>query len=227
VDFVNNVTHEFKTPLTNISLANSMLSKNEKVENDEKLSFYTNVIKTEQTKLNEKVEKLLKTDFAGIDRSLPVEEIDASAAVEDIAEAFRVQVEQKGGKIAIGKTGERFTLIGNIDLFHIALGNLVDNAIKYSFQPPEILIRLTSADQKLVIVIEDNGPGIPKEYRGKVFEKYFRVPEGNTHSVDGFGLGLYQVRGIILEMKGNIRILNRKEGGLAVSLELPLAAQND
>jgi len=91
--------------------------------------------------------------------------------------------------------------------------------------PPWII--LTSADQKLVIVIEDNGPGIPKEYRGKVFEKYFRVPEGNTHSVDGFGLGLYQVRGIILEMKGNIRILNRKEGGLAVSLELPLAAQND
>lgn len=227
VDFVNNVTHEFKTPLTNISLANSMLSKNEKVENDEKLSFYTNVIKTEQVKLNEKVEKLLKTDFAGIDRSLPVEEIDAAAAVKDIAETFRVQVEQKGGKIAIERAGNSFAVTGNIDLFHIALGNLVDNAVKYSALPPEIIIRLTSGDQKLVIVIEDNGPGIPKEYRGKVFEKYFRVPEGNTHSVDGFGLGLYQVRGIITGMKGNIRILNRKEGGLAVTLELPLTLRND
>ncbi len=227
VDFVNNVTHEFKTPLTNISLANSMLSKNEKVENDEKLSFYTNVIKTEQVKLNEKVEKLLKTDFAGIDRSLPVEEIDAAAAVKDIAETFRVQVEQKGGKIAIERAGDRFAVTGNIDLFHIALGNLVDNAVKYSALPPEIIIRLTSGDQKLVIVIEDNGPGIPKEYRGKVFEKYFRVPEGNTHSVDGFGLGLYQVRGIITGMRGNIRILNRKEGGLAVTLELPLTLRND
>jgi len=227
VDFVNNVTHEFKTPLTNISLANSMLSKNEKVENDEKLSFYTNVIKTEQVKLNEKVEKLLKTDFSGIDRSLPVEEIDAAAAVKDIAETFRVQVEQKGGRIAIERAGDRFAFTGNIDLFHIAIGNLVDNAVKYSALPPEIIIRLTSGDQKLVIVIEDNGPGIPKEYRGKVFEKYFRVPEGNTHSVDGFGLGLYQVRGIIAGMRGNIRIMNRKEGGLAVALELPLTLRND
>ena len=227
VDFVNNVTHEFKTPLTNISLANSMLSKNEKVENDEKLSFYSSVIRTEQTKLNEKVEKLLKTDFAGIDRSLPVEEIDAAAAVKDIAETFRVQVEQKGGKIAIERAGDRFAVTGNIDLFHIALGNLVDNAVKYSALPPEIIIRLTSGDQKLVIVIEDNGPGIPKEYRGKVFEKYFRVPDGTTHSVDGFGLGLYQVRGIITGMGGNIRILNRKEGGLAVTLELPLTLRND
>jgi len=227
VDFVNNVTHEFKTPLTNISLANSMLSKNEKVENDEKLSFYTNVIKTEQGKLNEKVEKLLKTDFAEIDRSLPAEEIDAAAVVEDITETFRVQIEQKGGKIAIERAGDRFTVTGNIDLFHIALGNLVDNAVKYSGQRPEILIRLTSGDQKLHIVIEDKGPGITKEYRGKVFEKYFRVPEGNTHSVDGFGLGLYQVRGIISGMRGNIRIVNRKEGGLAVTLELPLAEQDD
>ncbi|MDF1559358.1 MAG: HAMP domain-containing sensor histidine kinase [Bacteroidales bacterium] len=227
VDFVNNVTHEFKTPLTNISLANSMLSKNEKVENDEKLSFYTNVIKTEQSKLNEKVEKLLKTDFAGIDRSLPTEEIDAAAVVEDITETFRVQIEQKGGKIAIKRAGDRFTVTGNIDLFHIALGNLVDNAVKYSGQRPEILIRLTSGDQKLHIVIEDNGPGITKEYRGKVFEKYFRVPEGNTHSVDGFGLGLYQVRGIISGMRGNIRIVNRKEGGLAVALELPLTEKDD
>ncbi len=227
VDFVNNVTHEFKTPLTNISLANSMLSKSEKVENDEKLSFYTNVIKTEQSKLNEKVEKLLKTDFADIDRSLPAEEIDAGAAVEDIAETFRVQVEQKGGKIAIERAGDRFTVTGNTDLFHIALGNLIDNAVKYSGQRPEILIRLTSGDQKLHIVIEDNGPGITKEYREKVFEKYFRVPEGNIHSVDGFGLGLYQVRGIISGMRGNIRIVNRKEGGLTVTLELPLAAKND
>ncbi len=226
VDFVNNVTHEFKTPLTNISLANSMLSKNEKVESDEKLSFYSSIIKTEQVKLNEKVEKLLKTDFAGIDRFQASEEIDAAAVADNILETFRVQVEQKGGQIAIEREGSRFTVTGNIDLFHIALGNLVDNAVKYSVQPPEILIRLASSERKLVIEIEDNGPGISKEYRDKVFEKYFRVPAGNTHSVDGFGLGLYQVEGIISKMKGNIRINNRKEGGLSVTLEIPLAAAN-
>jgi len=226
VDFVNNVTHEFKTPLTNISLANSMLSKNEKVENDEKLSFYSSVIKTEQTKLNEKVEKLLKTDFAGIEKINSVEAIDVSEVAENIAETFRVQIEQKGGQIAIEREGTRFIVSGNMDLFHIALGNLVDNAVKYSVQLPEILIRLSSTDSRLVIEIEDNGPGIPKEYRDKVFEKYFRVPAGNTHSVDGFGLGLYQVSGIISGMRGNIKIANRKEGGLTVVIELPLARQN-
>ena len=226
VDFVNNVSHEFKTPLTNISLANSMLSKNEKVGNDEKLSFYSSVIKTEQTRLHEKVEKLLKTDFAGIEKINSAEAIDVSEVAENIAETFRVQVEQKGGQIAIEREGDRFIVSGNMDLFHIALGNLVDNALKYSGRQPQILIRLSSTDGKLLVNIEDNGPGIAKEYRDKVFEKYFRVPAGNTHSVEGFGLGLYQVRGIISEMRGNIRIANRKEGGLSVTIELPLAKNN-
>lgn len=227
IDFVNNVSHEFKTPLTNISLANSMLSKNEKVENDEKLSFYTSVIRTEQTKLNEKVEKLLKTDFAGIDRLPAAEKIDVGTVVEDIAETFRVQVEEKGGRINIVKEGSRFTVTGNIDLFHIALGNLVDNAVKYSGQPPGLSVRLSSTVNRLIIGIIDNGPGIPKQYTEKVFEKYFRVPAGNTHLVDGFGLGLYQVKQIISGMKGSIRISNRKEGGLAVIIELPLAPENE
>jgi two-component system phosphate regulon sensor histidine kinase PhoR len=226
VDFVNNVTHEFKTPLTNISLANSMLSKNGKVENDEKLSFYSSVIKTEQTKLNEKVEKLLKTDFADFDKPQTSELIDAGAAADDIAETFRVQVEQKGGRIAIEKVGSRFTVKGNIDLFHIALGNLVDNAVKYSGHPPEIMIRMSAGDNRLIIEIIDNGPGIAKEYRDKVFEKYFRIPASNINSVEGFGLGLFQVRSIISGMKGNIKISNRKGQGLSVTLDLPLAPDN-
>jgi two-component system phosphate regulon sensor histidine kinase PhoR len=98
VDFVNNVTHEFKTPLTNISLANSMLSKNEKVENDEKLSFYTNVIKTEQGKLKEKVEKWLKPALPEFDRSLPAEGIDPAPVVEDITKPSGVQIERRGGR---------------------------------------------------------------------------------------------------------------------------------
>ena len=204
-----------------------MLSKNEKVESDEKLSFYSSVIRTEQAKLNEKVEKLLKTDFAVIDKSQTLEEINAGAAVEDIAETFRVQIEQKGGKLDIEKEGRRFTVTGNPDLFYIALGNLVDNAVKYSGQPPEILVKLISKDNRLLIEINDKGPGIAREFRDKVFEKYFRVPAGNTHNVDGFGLGLYQVRGIIAGMKGNIKISNRKEGGLAVMIDLPLAPGNE
>ncbi|MBE0676459.1 MAG: HAMP domain-containing histidine kinase [Bacteroidales bacterium] len=222
IDFVNNVTHEFKTPLTNISLANSMMAKSQKVENDEKLSFYSKIIRTEQVKLNEKVEKLLKTSFADIGKAQPPEEIDAASVAKDVAETFRVQVEQKGGTIEVKKSGDHFKVIGNMDLFLIALGNLIDNAIKYSDKQPVILVNLSSSDSRLSIEINDNGPGIPREYRDKVFVKYFRVPSGNIHNIDGFGLGLYQVKGIIAKMRGNIRVLNRKEGGLKVVIELPI-----
>jgi len=226
LDFVNNVTHEFKTPLTNISLANSMLSKNEKVEHDEKLSFYSKIIRTEQVKLNEKVEKLLKTSFTDIGKPQPPEDIDVASVSEDIAEAFRVQVEQKGGSIEVTRSGNCFTVSGNIDLFHIAMGNLIDNAIKYSDKSPLILINLISSDTRLTVEIKDNGPGIPREYREKVFDKYFRVPSGNIHNIDGFGLGLFQVKGIITKMRGNIKVINQKEGGLRVIIELPYATHN-
>ncbi|MRR18915.1 HAMP domain-containing histidine kinase [bacterium] len=226
LDFVNNVTHEFKTPLTNISLANSLLSKSEKVENDEKLSYYSKIIRTEQVKLNEKVEKLLRTSFNDIGKSQPTEEIDVASVADDITEAFRVQVEQKGGSIEVARSGSCFTVSGYLDLFHIALGNLIDNAIKYSDKPPMILISLTSSDSRIRVEINDNGPGIPREYRDKIFDKYFRVPSGNIHNIDGFGLGLYQVRGIIAKMKGNIKVSNKKEGGLRVVIELPCSMYN-
>ena len=226
LDFVNNVTHEFKTPLTNISLANSMLSKSEKVEHDEKLSFYSKIIRTEQVKLNEKVEKLLKTSFTDIGKPQPPEDIDVESVAEDIAEAFRVQVEQKGGSIEVTRSGKCFTVSGNIDLFHIAMGNLIDNAIKYSDKPPLISINLISSETRLTVEINDNGPGIPKAYREKVFDKYFRVPSGNIHNIDGFGLGLYQVKGIITKMWGNIKAANRKEGGLRIVIELPCSVHN-
>mgnify|MGYP001472071526 CR=1 FL=1 len=226
LDFVNNVTHEFKTPLTNISLANSMMSKNEKVEKDEKLSFYSRIIRTEQIKLNEKVEQLLKTNFADLDKPQPDEDIDAATVAENIIETYRVQVEDKGGSVELKKNGEYFTVSGNLDLFHIALGNLIDNAIKYSTGSPRIRITLTRSQDQLLIEIEDNGPGISKEFRERVFEKYFRIPTGNVHNIDGFGLGLFQVKNIIGKMKGNIRLTNIKEGGLRVTVELPLAFKN-
>lgn len=226
LDFVNNVTHEFKTPLTNISLANSMMSKNEKVEKDEKLSFYSRIIKTEQVKLNEKVEKLLKTNFSDLDKPQPNEEIDAATVAENIIETYRVQVEEKGGTIRLRRSGADFIVSGNLDMFHIAIGNLIDNAIKYSNDAPEVYITLSKRHSQVLIDIEDKGPGISKEFRAKVFDKYFRIPTGNVHNIDGFGLGLFQVKGIIAGMRGNIRLANRKEGGLIVTVELPLIVKN-
>ncbi len=224
VDFVNNMTHEFKTPLTNISLANSMISKNATVEKDEKLLFYSNVIRTEHNKLRERVEKLLKTNFSETDKPCFDETIDVAAVAENIIETFDVQISQKGGSISLNKTGSNFNVSGNLDLFHIAMGNMVDNSIKYSSESPEIVITLKSTDNLLFIDIDDNGPGIPKEYHNRIFEKYFRVQDGKVYDNNGFGLGLYQVKNIIEKMGGKIKALNLKNTGFRLSIELPLVA---
>jgi len=226
IGFVNNVTHELKTPLTNISLANGMLLRNEKIDKDEKLSFYSRIIRTEQIKLNEKVEKLLNANFTDIDKDLPDEEINVAAVAEDIIETFRVQIEEKGGTVELRRLGDNFIINGNLDLLHIAIGNLIDNSIKYCNRVPEIIVTLRASEGHLLIDIEDNGPGISKEFREHVFKKYFRIPTGNIHNIDGFGLGLFQVKNIIMKMKGKIRLTNSKEGGLKVSVELPLARTN-
>lgn len=223
IDFVNNMTHEFKTPLTNIALANSMLSKNESVEGNEKLSFYTNVIKSEHNKLKEKVEKLLKTSFTDTEMPSFSELIDASAVIDNLIETFEVQISQKEGSVTVNRSGDRFEIIGNLDLFHIVMGNLIDNSIKYSENSPEINVSLRSAGNILTIDIEDNGPGIPGNYLNMIFDKYFRVPAGNTHDIEGFGIGLYQVRNIVEKMGGKIRASNLKGKGLRISVELPLA----
>jgi len=222
-DFINNMTHEFKTPLTNISLANRMISKNKNIVKDEKLFFYSNVIRSEHNKLKERVEKLLKTSFSEIDRPFNKERIDAATVAENIIDTFNVQVNQKGGSITLTKTGNNFNIYGNLDLFHIAMGNIVDNAIKYCRKVPEILIILRSSESFLFIDIEDNGPGIPKEYQDLIFDKYFRIPTGDVHDNNGFGLGLYQVKNIIVKMEGKIKVTNLKGKGLRLSIELPLA----
>lgn len=223
IDFVNNMTHEFKTPLTNIALANSMLSKNESVEGNEKLSFYTDVIKSEHSKLKEKVEKLLKTSFTDTEIPSFSELIEASAVIDNLTETFEVQINQKGGSVTVNRSGEQFEILGNLDLFHIAMGNLIDNSIKYGGDPPEINITLRSSVNLLMIDIEDNGPGIPGNYLNMIFDKYFRVPAGNIHDIEGFGLGLYHVRNIVEKMGGKIRASNLKGKGLRISVELPLA----
>ena len=130
VDFINNMTHEFKTPLTNIALANSMISKNDFVEKDEKLTFYSQVIKTEHDKLKQRVEELLKASFSEAGKPVFNETIDVSLVVENVMETYSVQMKEKGGSFTFRKDGENFYVTGNPDLFHIAIGNIVDNAIK-------------------------------------------------------------------------------------------------
>jgi two-component system phosphate regulon sensor histidine kinase PhoR len=223
VDFINNMTHEFKTPLTNIALANSLISKTVQVENNEKLTFYSHVIKTEHDKLKQRVEELLKTSFSEAGAPAFNENIDISLVIENIIETYSVQISEKRGSFSFNKHGENFNVTGNLDLFHIALGNIIDNSIKYCINAPEINILLTSKNNLIVIEISDNGIGIPKDQHSQIFEKFYRVPNGNIYDSNGFGLGLYHVKNIVTKMGGKIRVSSIKGKGSSFFIEFPLA----
>jgi two-component system phosphate regulon sensor histidine kinase PhoR len=222
VDFINNMTHEFKTPLTNIALANSMVLKTEIVERDEKLSFYSQVIKTEHNKLKQRVEELLKTSFSETGEPVLNEIIDVSLVIENVIEAYTVQMKEKGGSFNFSKTGDNFNVTGNLDLFHIAMGNIVDNAIKYCTSAPDINIKLSSNKSLILLEISDNGIGISKEELAHIFNKYYRVPTGDIHDNTGFGLGLFHVKNIVTKMEGKIKVASAMGKGSCFSLEFPI-----
>lgn len=221
VDIINNMTHEFRTPLTNIALANSMIAKSEVIENDDKLASYTRIIKAEHNRLKGKVEELLKTSFSDSVKSVSDEPINVSEVLENVIETYSVQLKSKNGKAEFEKPDTDLISIGNIDSFHIAIGNLIDNAIKYNIGSPEISISLKSMDKKINIEISDNGIGIPREYQMQIFDKYFRVPTGDVHDSNGFGLGLYYVHDIITTMGGNIKVTSSPNKGTRFTIEIP------
>lgn len=227
VDFVNNMTHEFKTPLTNIALANSMISKTETVEKDQKLTFYSHVIKSEHDKLKQRVEELLMTNFSEAGQPVFSERIEVSGVIENVIEAYSVQIREKGGIILQKIERDGLAVTGNLDLFHIALGNIVDNAIKYCEAPPEIVISVSLWNNSVLIEITDNGIGIEKIHLDQIFNKFYRVPTGDVHDAKGFGLGLYHVNNIINKMGGKIKVTSSLGKGSCFSIKLPAVAVNE
>ena len=222
VDFINNMTHEFKTPLTNIALANSMILKSGTFEKDEKLNFYSHIIKTEHGKLKQRVEELLSTSLSETGEPVLNENIDVAQAIENVLDTYSVQIKEKNGSVTFTKEELNPGLKGNIDLFHIAIGNIVDNAIRYCTKTPDIRIALLTRNKNLIIEISDNGIGIPKDLQARIFEKYYRVPTGNIHENNGFGLGLYHVKNIVTKIGGKIRIADSTEEGSKFVLEFPI-----
>jgi two-component system, OmpR family, phosphate regulon sensor histidine kinase PhoR len=221
VDIINNMTHEFRTPLTNIALANSMIGKHEFVEKDEKLSSYTKVIRTEHNRLKGKVEQLLNTSFSDSMKVTSNESINICEVVANVIETYEVQLKSRNGKVQLIKPASDLFVTGNIDSFQIAIGNLLDNAIKYNDGTPEIIITLRSADKMNIIEISDNGIGIPREYHSQIFDKYFRVPKGDVHDSNGFGLGLYYVYNTITGMSGRIKVTSSHGKGTRFTIEIP------
>jgi two-component system phosphate regulon sensor histidine kinase PhoR len=224
-DFINNMTHEFKTPLATISLAVDAL-RNDKVVNDkEKMSYFSTIIKEENKRMNRQVETILKA--ALLDKQevqLLLRPVHAHQIIKDVVENFTLQLEEKNGKAELLLNAENDFIDADEVHFSNLINNLIDNAIKYSKedQPPVIRIATESTPKSFVIIIEDNGIGMNKETVKRVFEKFYRAHTGNIHNVKGFGLGLSYVKTMVEAHGGEIKVDSVLGKGSTFTIEIPL-----
>jgi signal transduction histidine kinase len=224
-DFINNMTHEFKTPISTISLAAQMLKDPSVAKSPQMFQHISGVINDETKRLRFQVEKVLQMSmFDRQKATLKMKEIDANELISGVINTFALKVERYNGKITSELNAEEPMI--SADEMHITnvIFNLMDNAVKYK-KPEEDLrldVRTWNEPGKVMISIEDNGIGIKKEDLKKIFEKFYRVHTGNLHDVKGFGLGLAYVKKIIADHKGTIRAESELGTGTKFIIALPL-----
>lgn len=220
-DFLNNMTHEFKTPLTNIALAGKMIVKETTLKNEEKIKHYSGIILEENEKLRLQVEQVLS--MTALERGeIPLQktELDVHQLICDCTKAICIQIENKQGLLKTELKAERSIILGDKTHLANALCNLVDNAIKYCEGKPEVKIETVNNGDNIMIIVSDNGIGIEHNYHHQVFDKFFRVPTGNIHDVKGFGLGLAYIKKIIEMHGGGIELQSEKNEGATFIITL-------
>ncbi len=222
-DFINNMTHELKTPIATVSLAVEALNDKD-IEQSKLRTKYIKVIGEENKRLGDQVEKVLQ--IAAIDRNdynLKHETLRMSDMVKSAAEHISIQVEQRGGRLNMIEKAENDLVTGDeMHLTNIIL-NLLDNANKYSPETPNITLRTASDEEDFIISIHDKGIGMSREQQKHIFEKFYRVSTGNVHDVKGFGLGLAYVHRIVEAHGGSIHVDSEPGKGSKFSITIPLA----
>lgn len=223
-DFIHHLTHEFKTPISTISLAAQMLNDESVAKSPMMLQHTTKIINDETKRLRMQVEKVLQMSL--FDRGpaqLKKEELDVDALIAGVIDTFNLKVSQFGGSI-ISKLESEDPIV-EADKMHLTnvIFNLMDNAVKYRREDVDLQLEIRTYNEKdkVVIVIQDNGIGIKKEDVKRIFEKFYRVQNGNLHNVKGFGLGLAYVKKIITDHKGDIRAESELGRGTKFIITLP------
>jgi len=222
-DFVNNMTHELKTPISTISLASQMLNDKSIPKEHKNLSHISGIIDTESKRLGVQVEKVLQ--MAIFDKGkikLKPKILDVHEILDSALNNFRLQVKKRGGSLN-AELNATSTII-HADEVHInnVFSNLLDNAMKYCKEFPEISISTRNKKREIIISIEDKGIGISKDNQKRIFEKFYRVPTGNVHNVKGFGLGLSYVKKIVEIHQGNLSVKSEINKGTIFDISLPL-----
>ena len=229
-DFINNMTHEFKTPISTISLAAQMLNDPSVSKSPAMFQHVSGIINDETKRLRFQVEKVLQMSmFDRQKATLKMKEVDANELIYGVVNTFHLKVEKFGGEIETALDADNPFIF--VDEMHITnvIFNLMDNAVKYRNQEValRLKIRTWNESDRLLISIQDNGIGIKKEDLKKIFEKFYRVHTGNVHDVKGFGLGLAYVKKIITDHKGTIKAESELNEGTKFIISLPLVKDSD
>lgn len=224
-DFINNMTHEFKTPISTISLAAQMLKDSTVAKSPQMFQHISGVINDETKRLRFQVEKVLQMSmFERQKATLKMKEVNANELISGVINTFALKVEKYNGKITSSLDAEDPLIFVDEMHFTNVIFNLMDNAVKYKRPDEDLLLDLRTWNEsdKLFISIQDNGIGIKKEDLKKIFDKFYRVHTGNLHDVKGFGLGLAYVKKIIHDLKGTIRAESELGVGTKFIIVLPL-----
>ncbi|MCY1719618.1 HAMP domain-containing sensor histidine kinase [Prolixibacteraceae bacterium Z1-6] len=221
-NFVNNLTHELKTPISAIALSANVINNKTILENPKRLFEYTRIIQEQNTRLARNVENVL--NLASIERNrikLNLEELDAQQFLLKSIEIFKHSTSGQKANISTKLSETKAILLA--DKFHFSnlLSNILENAVKYCEQTPEIIVSFEQRKNHFELCFADNGIGIPREYRKKIFKKFYRIPTGNVHDVKGFGLGLDYVHKIVKAHKWKIKVEENPKGGSIFTLIIP------
>lgn len=222
-DFINNMTHEFKTPISTIAVSTEVLKDPGIIHHPERLLNYTAIIEKENSRLKQQVERVLqmaKLDKEDVD--LKKEKVDVHQVIRDAIQSASLSLQEKQGSIECVLQAENHEI--DADRLHLTnvLYNLIDNAIKYCKDPPRLVISTGNSNKHLQVDVKDNGIGIARENHKKVFQKFYRVPTGNVHDVKGFGLGLNYVKSIMTAHKGRIELESDLGKGSVFRIFLPV-----
>lgn len=224
-DFINNMTHEFKTPIATISLASDAVANPKIYENKESITRYMGIIKEENARMHKHVETILQ--MALLDKknfNIKSERILINELVTKAVEQIRLQIENKEGRIEFKPADNVGEITGDYALLLNSVLNLLDNANKYTPEKPEIIVTTYLLLNTVHISVKDNGIGMSKEVQKNIFEKFYRATSGNVHDVKGFGLGLSFVKAIALAHKGDVRVTESIPGkGTTIELIIPVS----
>ncbi len=220
-DFINNMTHEFKTPISTIKISADVFLKHPMIQDDKRLSQYANIIKEQNQRLNNQVETVLQ--LAKIERDsfkLNLQTLNLHKLLKEIVESVEIKVNKLNGLLTQNLTAKE-TLI-EADKLHLSniLDNLLDNAIKYRKDIPQVTITTSDNEKYIFLSIKDKGIGIDKEHQAKVFNKFYRVPTGNVHNVKGFGLGLFYIKNICDAHGWKLRLKSEPDVGTEITIAI-------